>query len=254
MEKRIFISCEDHEIPMVITYPETGNHFPCILMLHGFLAYKEGDGYLFQKFAQEFEKKGWASARIDFCSMGENRCSRKKYGMDMMKKETKAAFEFLQNDALIDSNKIGLLGHSLGGRVALSCTDLPSFCIITLNGAIHEDGKELADLLVPKRNKEGYCLMYPSDGRIELLFEDFVQQLKQSTLHSVFYENPVFVCIGKDDPTISNEVSLQFVKKHNNARLIEIEKANHTFNAKTKDYTKTYELFNHLFEQLKGIL
>ena len=43
-EKRIFIPCEDHDIPMVLAYPDTEGVFPCMLLLHGFMSYKEGDG------------------------------------------------------------------------------------------------------------------------------------------------------------------------------------------------------------------
>ena len=37
MEKRIFIRCEDHDIPAVIRYPEDGqDRYPAVLLLHGF--------------------------------------------------------------------------------------------------------------------------------------------------------------------------------------------------------------------------
>ena len=56
IEKRIFVSCDDHDIPMVITYPSEEGQFPCMLLLHGYMSYKEGDGYLFTKTAQELAK------------------------------------------------------------------------------------------------------------------------------------------------------------------------------------------------------
>ena len=37
----------------------------------------------------------------------------------------------------------------------------------------------------------------------------------------------------------------------NNVDLLVIEKANHTFNAKTKDYTKVYELLSKMIPWLK---
>ena len=84
VEKRIFIKMKDHDLPMVITESESDSSSLCILMLHGFMAFKEGDGYLFSKFAQKFEENGISSARIDFCSMGENRFSRENYGLKVM--------------------------------------------------------------------------------------------------------------------------------------------------------------------------
>ena len=80
MEKRIFIRCEDHDIPAVIRYPEDGqDRYPAVLLLHGFMAWKEGDGYMFGIGAEKLAANGFASMRIDFCSMGENRFSRRNY-------------------------------------------------------------------------------------------------------------------------------------------------------------------------------
>ena len=52
IEKRIFVSCDDHDIPMVITYPSEEGQFPCMLLLHGYMSYKEGDGYLFTRISE----------------------------------------------------------------------------------------------------------------------------------------------------------------------------------------------------------
>ena len=132
IEKRIFVSCDDHDIPMVITYPSEEGQFPCMLLLHGYMSYKEGDGYLFTKTAQELAKANIASARIDFCSMGENRYSRVHYGTEICVKETKCAFEFLQKDSHFFPKRIGILGHSMGGRITFLSSNLPSKCLVNL--------------------------------------------------------------------------------------------------------------------------
>lgn len=123
-EERVFIDCGDHDIPAVITYPDTEGKSPCLLLLHGYMAYKEGDGYLFTKTAARCAQAGIATARIDFCSMGENRYSRENYGLKVMLQEMQTAFEYLSKLPLIDASRIGLLGHSLGGRVAFLSASL----------------------------------------------------------------------------------------------------------------------------------
>ena len=46
IEERLFVPCKDHDIPMVLCVPQAEGSYPCMLLLHGFLSYKEGDGYL----------------------------------------------------------------------------------------------------------------------------------------------------------------------------------------------------------------
>lgn len=256
IEKRIFIPCDDHDIPMVITYPQEEGNFPCMLLLHGFMAYKEGDGYLFTKTSEKFAEAGIASARIDFCSMGENRFSRVHYGTEICMKEAKMAFHYLQEDSHIDCERIGVLGHSMGGRIAFLTSDLPSKCIITFNGAINVDkpshlimkGISLQDL-----KEKGYTIFHTSDGRQELLFPKFIEDMNIYSRDIYQYKNPILICIGANDPTLDPQIGYDFVKNNcsNDITLLVIEKANHTFNAKTGDYTKVFELLEKVVEWLK---
>jgi dienelactone hydrolase len=252
MEKRVFVKCEDHDIPMVIVCPDNSKGpFPTILMLHGFMSYKEGDGFLFSKAAEEFKKNGIASARIDFASMGENRFSRENYGLSIMLKETKRSFEFLLNDPEIDSERIGILGHSLGARVAFLSSQLPSKCLIALNGAIDvykENPERFTGLFKPLDNMDCMILSL-SDGRKELLYQRFFDENSEYVSNEIFnYTNPILVCVAENDPTLRPEVSYDFVKEFNanSVEMLTISEANHTFNAKTGDYTKVNELLDKM--------
>lgn len=256
LEERLFIPCEDHDIPMVIAYPEGQGAFPCMLLLHGFMSYKEGDGYLFRKTAEKFAEAGIASARIDFCSMGENRYSRVNYGTEICIKETEAAFKYLQTKERILKEHIGILGHSMGGRITFLTSYLPSGCLVTFNGAVNvEKPNELKmkGLAEQEIEAQGYTIYQTSDGRSELLFPKFVKDLQIHSDAIYRYTNPVLVCVGADDPTLDPRVSYDFVEKcgMDNVELLVIDKANHTFNAKTGDYTKVYELLSKVTPWVK---
>ena len=99
----------------------------------------------------------------------------------------------------------------------------------------------------------GYTVYHTSDGRSELLFSKFVEDLQIHSDAIYNYANPILVCVGADDPTVDPQVSYSFVENcgMNNVDLLVIEKANHTFNAKTKDYTKVYELLSKMIPWLK---
>ncbi len=256
LEKRLFIPCDDHDIPMVIARPDGEGPFPCMLLLHGFMSYKEGDGYLFTKTAEKLAEAGIASARIDFCSMGENRYSRVHYGTKICIKEAKVAFEYLQTNEHILHDRIGILGHSMGGRITFLSSELPSKCLVTLNGAVNvakRGAMKLTGLNTQEMEARGYTVYHTSDGRSELLFSKFVEDLQIHSDAIYNYANPILVCVGADDPTVDPQVSYSFVENcgMNNVDLLVIEKANHTFNAKTKDYTKVYELLSKMIPWLK---
>ena len=256
LEKRLFIPCDDHDIPMVIARPDGEGPFPCMLLLHGFMSYKEGDGYLFTKTAEKLAESGIASARIDFCSMGENRYSRVHYGTKICIKEAKVAFEYLQTNEHILHDRIGILGHSMGGRITFLSSELPSKCLVTLNGAVNvakRGAMKLTGLNTQEMEARGYTVYHTSDGRSELLFSKFVEDLQIHSDAIYNYANPILVCVGADDPTVDPQVSYSFVENcgMNNVDLLVIEKANHTFNAKTKDYTKVYELLSKMIPWLK---
>lgn len=256
LEKRLLIPCDDHDIPMVIARPDGEGPFPCMLLLHGFMSYKEGDGYLFTKTAEKLAEAGIASARIDFCSMGENRYSRVHYGTKICIKEAKVAFEYLQTNEHILHDRIGILGHSMGGRITFLSSELPSKCLVTLNGAVNvakRGAMKLTGLNTQEMEARGYTVYHTSDGRSELLFSKFVEDLQIHSDAIYNYANPILVCVGADDPTVDPQVSYSFVENcgMNNVDLLVIEKANHTFNAKTKDYTKVYELLSKMIPWLK---
>jgi len=249
VEKRIFVRCEDHDIPMVIDYPDGDGPFPCILLLHGFMSWKESDGYLFTKTAKALAEGGIASARIDFCSMGENRYSREHYGTEICVKEAKTSFAYLQTDPMIVSDRIGICGHSMGGRITFLCAGLPSKCLISFNGAVEVTVPKVIKLKFVDYDelaKNGYSIIHTSDGRVELLFKKFLDDSSICCDDILSYTNPVLLCVGAADPTVDPNTSYDFY--HNsglkNIDMIVIEGANHTFNAKTGDYTKVYELLD----------
>ena len=248
MEKRLYINCQDHDIPVVISYPEDNQEkYPAILLLHGFMAWKEGDGYMFRIGADKMKDNGIISMRIDFCSMGENRFSRRNYGMKTLLREAECAFNYLCNDPKVDASRVGIMGHSLGGRVAFLSSKLPSKCLVALNGAVNTDSNLPMKYDHEFMDKNGYVLNETSDGRTELLFKRFYDELAECTSRDIYdYKNPILVVVGKCDPTLDPNVSYNFVKNcgMNNVDMIEIDEANHTFNAKTGDYTRLNEMYD----------
>lgn len=254
-EELHFLKCIDHEVPMQIDVPEGNGKFSAMLLIHGYMSSKNCDGHMLGKISECLTKEGIVAARIDLCSMGENLCSREKYGMKIMIDEVKASFKYLQSLSYVKEDRVGLLGHSLGGRLVFTCSTLPAKVIVTLNGAINTE-----EIMVPSYNKLemkelGYSIVHTSDGRAELIYHRFEDEIKETLNDNIkSFKNPILVCIAANDPTLNPKVGKSFVKSCNmsNVDSIIIENANHTFNAKTGDYSKLNELNNNMIPWIKS--
>lgn len=250
MQEVVYIPIENTYIPGILQLPNIDKKHPLVLMIHGMLSCKSGDGRLFPIIADALEKVGIATLRIDSCSCGESRRSRKLYKPTTLIEEAKVAFEYIKKDSRIDDTRIAIMGHSLGGLVAFNCAGLKPKCLITLNGAMNKKRTEEYQLIDQyKIDDEGdkYIMQKQSDGRIELLYEDFYKDV--ATFPNRYeYEGNYLMCVATNDPHITMDTNYEFFENLNtqNKKMIVIEDANHTFNAKTGDYTKLNELISKM--------
>ena len=257
MEKTIFIKNENNFIPGVYTYPDANGKYPAVLLLHGFLSCKSGDGFMLPKIAQALAENGIASLRIDFCSCGESRRSRRDYSIISLMQEARVAYKHMQDNELIDENRIAILGHSYGGMVTFKVVDLNPKCIITLNGAmisnLYENYLAIKNEFLTDKDGYKYTFMPQSDGRIELIYSNFYELHNEYISDFPKYDGNILMCIGANDPRILPEDGKKFFESLNNKNkeLIVIDGANHTFNAKTLDYTKLNELIDKIIPWLK---
>jgi len=258
MLKEIRIPYEDYEIPLTIVMPDDSEGpYPCVLMLHGFLSGRNRDGRLLARIGDVLQQSGIASARMDFCSCGDSTGPRLKYGMRQMRGEISCILQKLREDPCFQRDRIGILGHSLGGRAALSCCDLQPAFLISLNGALGSR-KKLALQLADRSGclKSGRTTVHTSDGREELLYPVFFQDLEQSPEPSAdAFHGPLLICFGGQDPTVDPEVSRKFHARCrcHGKQLLCIDGANHTFQAKTGDGSMVKEAAEEICRWLQSI-
>lgn len=93
---------------------------PVIIMCHGFTGSKIGTAYgLFVQAAREFCKKGFAVLRFDFRGSGDSEGKFEDQTIETEVEDTKSALGFVKKIPTIDKNKIGIIGFSRGGAVAI---------------------------------------------------------------------------------------------------------------------------------------
>lgn len=92
---------------------------PAVLMCHGFAGNKSGRYRIYVSLAQELAKAGIASLRIDFRGSGDSEGDFSEMTVDTEVSDVLKSLEFLKTHPNVDPKRIGLLGNSFGGAIAV---------------------------------------------------------------------------------------------------------------------------------------
>lgn len=127
MERQIVIQHGEEKITASIHYPvETAkrqgrckDRVPLIVICHGFVGSRIGVDRLFVKAARELASEGNLVVRFDYVGCGESSGEYGQEGIDSMIAQTRAVLDYGLSCGDIDPTRVILIGHSLGGAVAL---------------------------------------------------------------------------------------------------------------------------------------
>lgn len=125
MERQLTISHEQLELTATLHYPSfnegrtgDGKH-PVIVICHGFVGSRIGVDRLFVKTARALAAEGNFVLRFDYGGCGESNGNYGELGFDSMVEQTRTILDYASDLDCIDPARITLLGHSLGGVVAI---------------------------------------------------------------------------------------------------------------------------------------
>jgi fermentation-respiration switch protein FrsA (DUF1100 family) len=132
------VSAERHSVALpagklslVLHVPDTAGRVPCVIACHGLSASKESEKYLL--LGDALPPAGLALARFDFRGCGESSGREEDTTIATRIEDVEAVLAHLEGHRRLDG-RVGLLGSSLGGFVALfiaSCR--PDTPIVTWN-------------------------------------------------------------------------------------------------------------------------
>lgn len=114
------VMSRDVAVPVTYVHPlaTSDEKFPLIVMAHGFGGSRNETG-IFTTVAEELAKRGVASIRLDFPGSGDSSESFVNNNLTNMLADIGAARDHAVAEAHIDSNRVGLLGWSMGGRLVV---------------------------------------------------------------------------------------------------------------------------------------
>lgn len=127
MEKQLTITHLDLSLAATLHYPHAGTDRiekngkrPVVVICHGFIGSRVGVDRLFVKTARALAAKGNYVLRFDYGGCGESDGEYGELGFDSMVDQTRTVLDYITSCDFADPARITLLGHSLGGAVALS--------------------------------------------------------------------------------------------------------------------------------------
>ena len=220
VEKAVWIESGDHMVPGTFAYPKNGgskHQFPAVLMLHGFGSTGDEVGMMYAREARALALRGYASLRIDFAGSGLNPQPFVENTYDGMMADSRAALDWLVARKNTRDSRIGVLGFSLGGKLAidLAGTDPRIKALATWSGA-NENGfgslQYLADGYRAEAEANGHVVIDLGWRTVDLSKAWFdTMEASRSLDHLGAYTGPMLAVAGAEDTTVDPDVSRQSI-------------------------------------------
>lgn len=106
-------------------------NYPAIIFAHGFYGNRDERG-MFARFADALCAKGFLAYRFDFSGCGQSEGDYSKTTLTKLAEDIHVILNFVRTRSIVNSNKIGLVGFSLGATavLALRPSDVQCFALI----------------------------------------------------------------------------------------------------------------------------
>lgn len=141
MEKVFQFVNQGREINGVISLPKGEGNYPLVVMNHGFAGSKE-EGIGFVRISEALAQKGIAAVRFDFSGCGASVVPFSEFSLTNNISDSNAVLKYVLETESIDKDRLGILGYSMGGRLAIMVTDVesnPYKAMVLIAPGAHDD-------------------------------------------------------------------------------------------------------------------
>lgn len=154
MEERFEIESKYNVIRGLIEYPETDLRSPAILLSHGLYSSKDSEKYV--RLSNVLSREGFVAIRFDYHGSGESGGDISETNLTIRLDNLRATYDYIVQKERIDPERIGILGSSLGGTLAIIFSSMKktirALVILATPYAIKE--REKRDISEPELNRQ----------------------------------------------------------------------------------------------------
>ncbi|MEA4954632.1 MAG: alpha/beta fold hydrolase [Pseudoflavonifractor sp.] len=241
-EQAVTYRSGERTVHAVVTLPTGEGPFPAVVMNHGHGGSKD-ENVGFIGIARALAKAGFASIRMDFPGCGESDVSFQENTMTNMIADSNAGLAYLLANYQIDTDHLGILGYSMGGRIAseiVGAKDNPYQAAVLLSAADVSIGDMAVNLfgsvetyntLKATAQKDGYATFTTIYGQTQELSKAWFENMESGKpLESLAkFTGPVLVLHGDKDTMITDEMNKAILKADPAAQEIIVPDADHGY-------------------------
>lgn len=211
------------EVPVTFVRPGPGGESaPLVVMAHGHGGTRNESG-AFERVANELRNKGIASIRMDFSGCGESSEPFTENFLTNMLADIRAAREFAGQHPQIDMERVGILGYSMGGRLAMLATAEDAYSTVVLWAPVASDGSESMhehlggqaayEQLATEARESGHAVFKTPWGAVQNLGLKWFTDMADTSPLTVIerYEGALLVLYGNRNDVIHPRYSRQAV-------------------------------------------
>jgi dienelactone hydrolase len=215
MVSEITVQTPRGRIAATITLPKDSQRPPLILILHGYTGDRNETAVggtperMFQRVARVLGEKGLATLRFDFINSGHSSGQWRNTTFSGQADDVAAVLDFMTRDPRVDQRRIGLLGYSQGGLVALKvAARQPGIGAVVLWNPVLDPERTYDQLLGARTVQLGYDMYRVNDvGRVvsgSALLPAFMYEVKTTypIADSLEYPGPILVVGGRRDSIV----------------------------------------------------
>ena len=232
------------DIHCTIVLPKTTRMMPLVILAHGFGADRH-EGGRFTMVANKLGTMGIASIRMDFPGCNDSAESYQAYHLCNMISDIKSCINYMTANYLIDETHLGIIGYSMGGRLATIYANMdhriktmalwaPALTI-GFNGleAFMGGQAKLNELRSEAENK-GFVPFNDLFGGVKELSKEYFSDMDHFDPISAIraYQNNLLIVQGNQDDIVKPEIINDAIKQLNERchfNYLYMDHANHGF-------------------------
>ncbi|MBU4246589.1 MAG: alpha/beta fold hydrolase, partial [Nanoarchaeota archaeon] len=214
---------------------------PAVILCHGFSGDKIGKYRLRVRLARALCKNGFAVFRFDFSGHGDSEGEMDDVSIIQELDDLECAINYLKKQTFADINKIGIVGHSLGGEIAiLEAAKNKDLKAIVLFAPVADYTKLSAEFILSLKEAEKSGFAERASHKIKKPYFDEMKQFRP--IEEISKINaPLLVIHGTADDRVNISSSKELTEKANEPKkLVIINGADHHF----AGYNNTMQLIN----------